>query len=131
MIRRPPRSTRTDTLFPYTTLFRSARLQGQLPAAPHHFLALYIKHLASCLIPCRQPYRRQLSFRQGRRTALCPGCKTAPFRGPSALLAKTQLRDKFVIAVRTIALEILNKAAALVYQNHTLGREWGRDRRWT
>src|SRR3546814_18652417 len=26
MIRRPPRSTRTDTLFPYTTLFRSARM---------------------------------------------------------------------------------------------------------
>src|SRR3546814_1427634 len=26
MIRRPPRSTRTDTLFPYTTLFRSAVL---------------------------------------------------------------------------------------------------------
>src|SRR3546814_11675355 len=25
MIRRPPRSTRTDTLFPYTTLFRSAQ----------------------------------------------------------------------------------------------------------
>src|SRR3546814_6947686 len=27
MIRRPPRSTRTDTLFPYTTLFRSKDLQ--------------------------------------------------------------------------------------------------------
>src|SRR3546814_13264118 len=27
MIRRPPRSTRTDTLFPYTTLLRSARQQ--------------------------------------------------------------------------------------------------------
>src|SRR3546814_10214902 len=27
MIRRPPRSTRTDTLFPYTTLFRSADQQ--------------------------------------------------------------------------------------------------------
>src|SRR3546814_20120785 len=27
MIRRPPRSTRTDTLFPYTTLFRSGRAQ--------------------------------------------------------------------------------------------------------
>src|SRR3546814_12077451 len=26
MIRRPPRSTRTDTLFPYTTLFRSKEL---------------------------------------------------------------------------------------------------------
>src|SRR3546814_6507096 len=32
MIRRPPRSTRTDTLFPYTTLFRS----------PPHFWALAI-----------------------------------------------------------------------------------------
>src|SRR3546814_14013559 len=29
MIRRPPRSTRTDTLFPYTTLFRSARRGDQ------------------------------------------------------------------------------------------------------
>src|SRR3546814_14803921 len=28
MIRRPPRSTRTDTLFPYTTLFRSGRVQS-------------------------------------------------------------------------------------------------------
>src|SRR3546814_8120561 len=28
MIRRPPRSTRTDTLFPYTTLFRSHSCQG-------------------------------------------------------------------------------------------------------
>src|SRR3546814_4124012 len=28
MIRRPPRSTRTDTLFPYTTLFRSRRRYG-------------------------------------------------------------------------------------------------------
>src|SRR3546814_2491760 len=27
MIRRPPRSTRTDTLFPYTTLFRSSRIE--------------------------------------------------------------------------------------------------------
>src|SRR3546814_6579912 len=33
MIRRPPRSTRTDTLFPYTTLFRS-RFLGVLPR--HH-----------------------------------------------------------------------------------------------
>src|SRR3546814_11494457 len=33
MVRRPPRSTRTDTLFPYTTLFRAAlRGDGDLPA---------------------------------------------------------------------------------------------------
>src|SRR3546814_9645203 len=43
MIRRPPRSTRTDTLFPYTTLFRSLqkllqvepRQQDHLAADPH------------------------------------------------------------------------------------------------
>src|SRR3546814_4017688 len=50
MIRRPPRSTRTDTLFPYTTLFRSAddledvplRLQLRAHAAqgPHHAVHL-------------------------------------------------------------------------------------------
>src|SRR3546814_18814114 len=37
MIRRPPRSTRTDTLFPYTTLFRSHRQQctlGVVAGAP-------------------------------------------------------------------------------------------------
>src|SRR3546814_11861490 len=38
MIRRPPRSTRTDTLFPYTTLFRSyARMQS--PTAEERFNA--------------------------------------------------------------------------------------------
>src|SRR3546814_1245884 len=31
MIRRPPRSTRTDTLFPYTTLFRSHRRPAARP----------------------------------------------------------------------------------------------------
>src|SRR3546814_2283005 len=30
MIRRPPRSTRTDTLFPYTTLFRSGRERADI-----------------------------------------------------------------------------------------------------
>src|SRR3546814_4855687 len=43
MLRRPPRSTRTDTLFPYTTLFRSrgrqaeraARLDQRSPGARH------------------------------------------------------------------------------------------------
>src|SRR3546814_8331351 len=37
MIRRPPRSTRTDTLFPYTTLFRSPadhRSRGRLLVGP-------------------------------------------------------------------------------------------------
>src|SRR3546814_20277895 len=36
MIRRPPRSTRTDTLFPYTTLFRSADGAGENSADAAH-----------------------------------------------------------------------------------------------
>src|SRR3546814_6266760 len=38
MIRRPPRATRTDTLFPYTTLFRSGRVEDrpvERRAPPH------------------------------------------------------------------------------------------------
>src|SRR3546814_10848773 len=44
MIRRPPRSTRTDTLFPYTTLFRSCRIAARdRPAIPFLVLgALFI-----------------------------------------------------------------------------------------
>src|SRR3546814_1589031 len=49
MIRRPPRSTRTDTLFPYTTLFRSP--VAQLDRAPpsegggHRFESCRVHHL--------------------------------------------------------------------------------------
>src|SRR3546814_15489310 len=39
MIRRPPRSTRTDTLFPYTTLFRSASALNSLSEALTGFVA--------------------------------------------------------------------------------------------
>src|SRR3546814_2173862 len=45
MIRQPPGSTRTDTLFPYTTLFRStvaladAELSARIRALPQHSLA--------------------------------------------------------------------------------------------
>src|SRR3546814_5543274 len=39
MIRRPPRSTRTDTLFPYTTLFRSAITIACFANEPRNFAA--------------------------------------------------------------------------------------------
>src|SRR3546814_9467255 len=51
MIRRPPRSTRTDTLFPYTTLFRSryVREEGDAPvvvAKGQDLIALRIREIA-------------------------------------------------------------------------------------
>src|SRR3546814_5820721 len=45
MIRRPPRSTRTDTLFPYTTLFRSAHLSDM---AREKILGMQREFRASC-----------------------------------------------------------------------------------
>src|SRR3546814_19288035 len=44
MIRRPPRSTRTDTLFPYTTLFRSPGV-GNCPKA---------MRVSGCVMSCLQ-----------------------------------------------------------------------------
>src|SRR3546814_1828143 len=50
MIRRPPRSTRTDTLFPYTTLFRSAEVAHDLARAVALAQSLGDEHYSSsCL----------------------------------------------------------------------------------
>src|SRR3546814_621778 len=49
MIRRPPRSTRTDTLFPYTTLFRSRR--GSRAARPANSVGIVARHSRSCERP--------------------------------------------------------------------------------
>src|SRR3546814_7656225 len=48
MIRRPPRSTRTDTLFPYTTLFRSSvrdRVPREWVALAEKFARLYYQNV--------------------------------------------------------------------------------------
>src|SRR3546814_2275166 len=48
MIRRPPRSTRTDTLCPYTTLFRSFQILGRdaRQGRAAHLIALRLPRLA-------------------------------------------------------------------------------------
>src|SRR3546814_15321072 len=52
MIRRPPRSTRTDTLFPYTTLFRSTEHEKSVFKTAYEIDQRAILRLASA----RQPY---------------------------------------------------------------------------
>src|SRR3546814_4379551 len=56
MIRRPPRSTRTDTLFPYTTLFRSVvlRVCGCLKYFPASRLHSASSH-SGCCLRCLHP----------------------------------------------------------------------------
>src|SRR3546814_9279328 len=51
MIRRPPRSTRTDTLFPYTTLFRSLPAPAALAVFIGLGLGLALPFLAIGTIP--------------------------------------------------------------------------------
>src|SRR3546814_13492072 len=53
MIRRPPRSTRTDTLFPYTTLFRS--LPRMHPYAPREGVACRLSHPADLKLEADVP----------------------------------------------------------------------------
>src|SRR3546814_8459319 len=67
MIRRPPRSTRTDTLFPYTTLFRSnskghpgAKASGKLPD------------------PVDRPLRGRLGMRVGLQQNISHGHRFPP-----------------------------------------------------
>src|SRR3546814_2376674 len=47
MIRRPPRSTRTDTLFPYTTLFRSIQFMLDVHTREHGYEELYVPYIVN------------------------------------------------------------------------------------
>src|SRR3546814_5326505 len=70
MVRRPPRSTRTDTLFPYTTLFRSAvtGLQNATPLPGGELRAV----IAGCGESSIEEYRIGFSTRQSNEVVY--GC---------------------------------------------------------
>src|SRR3546814_1195962 len=78
MIRRPPRSTRTDTLFPYTTLFRSAACAA-LPRARAN---------ARRAAPGRGS-RAAASCRAGEHPPAGTSLLPKPAYGPSAKVATT------------------------------------------
>src|SRR3546814_7730716 len=77
MIRRPPRSTRTDTLFPYTTLFRSCSARAgparrtQLPPLA---MPSSTRGGASCSAP---PPTWSRSSSPRAATSACPPCSTS------------------------------------------------------
>src|SRR3546814_10708353 len=72
MLRRPPRSTRTDTLFPHTTLFRSqTRLSAYSAATGPRFNV-------ACRLPARHLRRRAL--RRGFRDGQCHWLRCAQAR---------------------------------------------------
>src|SRR3546814_1927747 len=82
MIRRPPRSTRTDTLFPYTTLFRStaavpggedaagdARSRRRRPEAAHQDDRPVQRQGKECHRPLRHPRPRPWRRRSEEHTS--------------------------------------------------------------
>src|SRR3546814_18748147 len=73
MIRRPPRSTRTDTLFPYTTLFRSLLL------ALHHDIPLTVQQSKpSTGKPQREFYPSQEAFMEALMTWRAAAANAGP-----------------------------------------------------
>src|SRR3546814_3293084 len=83
MIRRPPRSTRTDTLFPYTTLFRSEARAGLTPVAAD-------RPLRNCLASAGVRPAGYLSHRRSQHMSPVTQPRTAAatrMRGPTVFLA--------------------------------------------
>src|SRR3546814_10735957 len=75
MLRRPPRSTRTDTLFPYTTLFRSgAFMAGAKPATRLYMEAALAPGQAVGLDHAQAHFLRSVP-------RLAPGARLAVFNG--------------------------------------------------
>src|SRR3546814_12984618 len=98
MIRRPPRSTRTDTLFPYTTLFRSAAssTRRRPPQVEHRpKLAFLIENLGG-RVPDNRVLRPHCPRRLGpgnkRCLRPCPLKYSAPSLG---IFGRTRRHDYF------------------------------------
>src|SRR3546814_2118562 len=88
MIRRPPRSPRTDTLFPYTTLFRSSASLRKLPASGRSRRALVLRRWPRMVSP-NQSTSRSCALTSPRKGApppppsailKCPGCARSSTR---------------------------------------------------
>src|SRR3546814_11610321 len=108
MIRRPPRSTRTDTLFPYTTLFRSNELRSPRGFAP----VPNVPGAGMALHPLTWRVDRFSGVREGRnatskagdvsqaaavsdsRASLRMGMEHYPGTGPLAQIGRASCRER-------------------------------------
>src|SRR3546814_13055030 len=108
MIRRPPRSTRTDTLFPYTTLFRSRR-HRQFGADRVDRLQIMAEH-RGVIAPCRHLQRFRSAEGVAVAVAADPASAAQEARG-----ALPQLRSPARIAFRHHGQEELAEQCKLTY----------------
>src|SRR3546814_801224 len=102
MIRRPPRSTRTDTLFPYTTLFRSCLL-------PTASFSLPTERARSVLVACLTSNRD--------RKVLCElameGRERAPVRTSRNILIRCRDRAEITDEGTERRIAVLDQARRL------------------
>src|SRR3546814_16921063 len=130
MIRRPPRSTRTDTLFPYTTLFRSLPLRAAAAtiavALPRGAAILDRHRLAVDLEIGRRNAPTAIDQREVERLAFGKA-------GQPRLLDRGDVHEHILGAIITddeaetlLSGEELDGAGAIA--DHHSGREWRRER---
>src|SRR3546814_16965329 len=107
LIQRPPRSTRTDTLFPYTTLFRSHHECREQPVGDQQLFGLCggggddLRGEGHRLWHCRP---------QGRRQRCAGGlCRDALGRGPRSEEHTSELQSLMRISYAVFRLKKNNK----------------------
>src|SRR3546814_5601470 len=79
MIRRPPRSTRTDTPFPYTTLFRSGEPLDDIACTTS----------SSCACNCGMPWVKRLALPASASTAASLAITSSAFLARGAQVCET------------------------------------------
>src|SRR3546814_1151897 len=113
MIRRPPRSTRTDTLFPYTTLFRStlfARGRRKPPAAA--------RRIAGSLRWAAEPFvKRLLSSRAAIGSSMDRAASPSPLRAgkPRSVRLRRRAGARFRSEEHTSELQSLMHISYAVF----------------
>src|SRR3546814_1806519 len=91
MIRRPPRSTRTDTLVPYTTLFRSAGVAGALQPRVVAGAGVYGDDASAKRVACGGECRRHRRCACAARRAVGgPGMAATVSSEPDRVLLASQ-----------------------------------------
>src|SRR3546814_15570936 len=113
MIRRPPRSTRTDTLFPYTTLFRSIRVRAAVRSCPAPYRP------ASKEWPCLHCARHAGAGHKCAANGL-------RWRRHATMLARHQHKE--VVMIRTVLGVVLGAIAAILALAGEVGRASCRER---
>src|SRR3546814_14041502 len=139
MIRRPPRSTRTDTLFPYTTLFRSApeKPKPEKPAAkpapkkPPQKSRLGKDWLASVVGDAKErPATGQISAQaaaalaQALRQQIQP-CRNPPAGGEAVAKLVTILRIQFRNDGTVVGPPDVTAQAGVIANNQSYARKQG------